>query len=258
MMFPKKCDVPIHRKRRLRLRFNRLYLQKGLRILPNLFTLGNAFFGFCSIVFASYGDLVAAAYFILLGALMDGLDGRIARYAHVTSEFGMQLDSLCDGISFGLAPAMLVYVWQLKKMGGAGFIACAIFLLAGLLRLARFNLTSTQQSRFFLGTPIPIAGCFLATLVLNTKNLTLHPSAIILLLLLVLTLAGFMVSSIPFPTFKQLSRSTYTVGLIALSVVATTMGLTKLLLILFIAYFLFALEEFFRARFQTSKTYKKI
>lgn len=257
-MFPKKCDASIHRKRRLRLRFNRLYLQKGLRILPNLFTLGNAFFGFCSIVFASYGDLVAAAYFILLGALMDGLDGRIARYVHVTSEFGMQLDSLCDGISFGLAPAMLVYVWQLKKIGGVGFLACAIFLLAGLLRLARFNITHTQQSRFFLGTPIPIAGCFLATLVLNTRNLIFNPAATILLLLLVLTLAGCMVSSIPFPTFKQLSKSTYAISLIALSVVAVTMGLVKVLLILFVGYFLFALEEYFRARLQNSKTYKKI
>lgn len=189
---------------------------------------------------------------------MDALDGRIARYVRVTSEFGMQLDSLCDGISFGLAPAMLVYVWQLKKIGGAGFMACAIFLLAGLLRLARFNITHTQQSRFFRGTPIPIAGCFLATIVLNARNLAFTPLITMLLLALVLTLAGFMVSTIPFPTFKQLSKSTYTFGMAALAVVAITMGLVKLLLILFIGYFLFAFEEYFRMRLQTAKRPKNV
>lgn len=253
----KKRNSPNYGKQRLIFRLNRMHLHQGLRLLPNLFTLGNAFFGFCSIIFTSHGDLVAAAYFILLGALMDALDGRVARYAKATTDFGVQLDSLCDAISFGLAPAVLIYTWQLKNIGGLGLLASVAFLLAGLWRLARFNITHAQQSTFFIGTPIPIAGCFLATLVLNVNSIQLKPFLIVLLLLFVLILASLMVSTLPFPTFKKLPKSTYGFGVILLSAFIIAMGFIKMLLVLFIGYFLFSFEEYIRHKFRHDKTAHK-
>ncbi len=249
MNFAKKFDlIPNRQRARRRLRFSRMRLQQGLSILPNLFTLGNAFFGFCSIIFAAHGDVIAAAYFILVGALFDGLDGRIARLARVTSELGMQLDSLCDGITFCLAPAFLVYTWQLKKTGFLGLAACALFLMAGLLRLAKFNLTHSQQSSRFSGIPTTIAGCFLATVVLNAKKILANPSFCLMLLLLMVTLSGLMVSSIPFPAFKQLRRNTYTWGMVGLAIIAIAFGLTRMLFLLFIAYFIFGFGSYVRDR----------
>lgn len=237
-------------KRFRRLLFNRLHFERGLRILPNLFTLANASVGFCSVVFASYGEFVAAAYFILLGALMDSLDGRIARYAKVTSEFGIQLDSLCDGITFCLAPAILVYFWQLRLIGIIGMTACILFLLAGLLRLARFNITHVQQSIFFRGIPTPIAGCFLATLVLNSKMAILPPSRLALLLGLVLLLASLMVSPLPFPTFKKMPRTLITLFIGGFFATTIMLGFTRVLLLLFIIYFFVSIEEYVRAKAQ--------
>lgn len=225
--------------------FNRLKLRRGLEILPNLFTLGNAFFGFCSVIFASYGDFVAAAYFILLGALMDALDGRIARYACVTSELGMQLDSLCDAVSFCFAPAVLIYLWQLKKMGALGLVACALFLMAGLLRLAKFNLTHTEQSTNFSGIPSTLAGCFLATVMLNMRMFVFKPSSTTMLMGLMLILAALMVSSIPFPSFKKMSVKIVRRAVVIFAAFIVTMGFTKVLLLLFIAYFTGTLGLFF-------------
>lgn len=253
MGFIKKIDnpagCPAHRHRFLRFRPNPARIRHSLRFLPNVFTLSNALFGFCSITFAAYGDMIAAAYFILLGALMDALDGRIARFARVTSELGLQLDSLCDGISFCLAPAVLVYLWQLRHVWGLGFAACALFLLAGLLRLAKFNLTHAQQSIQFCGVPTTIAGCFLATLVLNSKAIVFRPVPITLLLGLVILLAFLMISSIPFPAFKQVSKGAVTIAILSFSAFIIAMGLVKMLLALFVLYFLFAIEELFRNKY---------
>jgi CDP-diacylglycerol--serine O-phosphatidyltransferase len=237
MALPNKLAYHLHRHR---FQNRRIYLERGLHILPNIFTLGNAFFGFCSVVFATAGDFVAAAYCILAGASMDSLDGRIARLAKTTSPLGMQLDSLCDGVSFCLAPAILMYLWQLKRAGLFGLCICALFLMAGLLRLARFNLTHEEQTIFFLGVPTPVAGCFLAALLLNTSNLIFKPLWLILLMLFVIVLAGLMVSPIPFPTFKHLAPKTYRLALAALTAFIIAMGFNRMFLLLFIAYFLFA------------------
>lgn len=231
---------------------------KNISFLPHLFTLGNAFFGFCAIIFAASGELVAAGYFILMGALMDLLDGRIARFTNTASALGVQLDSLCDAISFGLAPAFLIYTWQLKKLGGIGLIACGLFLLAGIFRLARFNITHTQQSTNFMGTPIPIPGCFLVSILLNMSHT--HPKMpfVVFLCLLVLGLAFLMVSKIPFPTFKHVKKHVLApVGLI-FTAIALTMGLTKLLLVVFVGYFIVSFEEMARQNWRrTSNCPKK-
>ena len=236
------------RKKRAR-RFRRFNFRRGLYLIPHLFTLGNAFFGFASIIFAANHDFITASYFILLGALMDMLDGRVARFIGTTSIFGMQLDSLCDAISFCLAPAFLVYQWELNKIGFTGFIASSFFLLAGLLRLARFNITQEKQTIFFMGVPVTIAGCFLATMFLNTKSsFVMQPYYLPTLFFLVIALAFLMISTIRFPTFKHVNKSWYTFTSLIGTAFVVAMGLIKVLFLILILYFLFAFEECLRLK----------
>ncbi|MFC1894723.1 CDP-diacylglycerol--serine O-phosphatidyltransferase [Candidatus Dependentiae bacterium] len=220
----------------------KILLKKGLSFIPHIFTLGNAFFGFSSVILASQGHLFSAAYFIFLGALMDALDGRIARLLGNSSEFGIQLDSLSDAISFCFAPAFLVYFWQLKSLGCIGIILCGIFLMAGLMRLARFNIISEKQTIFFLGLPTTIAGCFLTIVLLNTRQLVGYSYFILALSFLVLILAFLMVSSVPFPTFKRklfsINKNLYVVSGVILFAFIAVMQFHKVLLLLFILYFL--------------------
>jgi len=247
MAFVKKLDALfVHQRSRLHRLLLRPRLAKGLRFLPNIFTFCNAFFGFCSIVFSTYGDWVAAALFIFFGALMDSLDGRIARYIRITSELGLQLDSLSDAISFCLAPAVLAFLWQLHRISFLGLGACALFLIAGLFRLARFNLTHTQQSISFLGTPTPIAGCCVAAIIMNMHARLLSPLMLLGFGLLILMLAGLMVSSIPFPTFKQLPKQYLVLAITTFWILAIIVGLPRILLILFAAYFIFAFLAYIR------------
>ncbi len=194
------------KKRRKRINFNRrkrLLLKKGIFYLPNIFTLGNAFFGFCSIVFAARSDFFSAANFILLGALMDALDGRIARLVGATSPIGLQLDSLADAISFCLAPAFLVYFWKLKLVGFLGLFVSSLFFMAGILRLARFNVIWHEQAIYFLGLPTTIAGCFLSVLYLNTRNIDNNLYFLVIIFIVILFLSFLMVSRFKFPAFKK-------------------------------------------------------
>ncbi len=139
----------------------------AIYILPNLITTGNLFFGFFSIVKSLQGDFSWAAFAIVLAAIFDVLDGRVARMTNSTSEFGVQYDSLCDLISFGLAPALLMHQAGLKDAGRIGWIVCFMFLAAGALRLARFNVQSSigKASGDFTGLPIPMAAGVVATFV---------------------------------------------------------------------------------------------
>lgn len=137
-------------------------------LLPNVLTTGNLFFGFFSIVKSLQGDLQYASSAILLAAIFDVLDGRVARLTNSSSEFGVQYDSLCDMVSFGLAPAFLMYQGGLNTLGRIGWIVCFVFLACGALRLARFNVQSSigKASGDFTGLPIPMAAgvvaCFMA------------------------------------------------------------------------------------------------
>ncbi|MBS1988055.1 CDP-diacylglycerol--serine O-phosphatidyltransferase [Candidatus Dependentiae bacterium] len=227
-------------KKGRRFKLPKLRLRNKIHLVPHLFTLGNAFFGFCSIIFAAHDHLVAAGYLILLGALMDALDGRVARFLGQASDFGMQLDSLCDAISFCCAPALLIYFWQLKKIGFFGLVICSIFLLAGLLRLARFNLSHVQQSHTFIGLPSTIAGCFLATMLINSQYIVFSAFLSTVLGALVLSLSVLMISKVPFPAFKKVTRNVYALGALSLLAFTIIMGFTKVLLAIFVAYFAYA------------------
>lgn len=165
--------------------------------LPNIFTIANLFLGILAIllVFDSRPDL--AAMMVIIAMVTDGLDGRVARALNVQSEFGKELDSLSDVISFGVAPAFIMYVVAFQEIGAAGWIVTAIFPICGALRLARFNVV-TGTPGYFIGLPIPAAGGALSTLALFVSDV---PA--IILLLSVLLLSYLMVSNVKYPSFKK-------------------------------------------------------
>ncbi|ADU62922.1 MAG: CDP-diacylglycerol--serine O-phosphatidyltransferase [Pseudodesulfovibrio sp.] len=185
---------------------------KSVYLLPNLLTTASLFIGFLGLIWAIQGDFTSCALCILASCVFDGLDGKVARLTNTTSEFGVQLDSLADLVAFGVVPAVMAYLWVLEDFGRLGLIAAFLFMACGALRLARFNVqTATTSKKHFVGLPIPAAACTLATLVLFTVYLpasameTLLPTAT---LVLVYVLSFFMVSTIRFYSFKELSAFT--------------------------------------------------
>jgi len=185
--------------------------RQKLFIIPCLFTFANAFLGFCSVIQALEGNFLAAAYLIVLAVLMDFLDGRLARALASSSSFGMELDSLSDAISFCFAPAVLLYSWKLNQAGPIGIVVLGVYLCAGLLRLAKFNVISWEQGTvdFFVGLPTTSAAFFLIQLVLYENWIQGSFFAPALgnasLLTLVALFAFLMISPLRFPTFKRVA-----------------------------------------------------
>lgn len=179
---------------------------KGFYLLPNLITSLSMFLGFLAIVWAAQGKFTAAGFAILVSALMDSLDGKVARLTNTASAFGVQFDSLADLVAFGLAPALLIWHWQLLHLGRAGIGAAFIYAACGALRLARFNITTaTTGKRFFTGLPIPAGGCTLVTFIFMAGILPESFSSILPYASLILSiLVGLlMVSSIRYFSFKE-------------------------------------------------------
>ena len=138
--------------------------RKGIYILPNLFTTAALFAGFYAIVQAMNGQFDYAAIAIFIAMIMDGLDGRVARWTHTESDFGAQYDSLSDMVSFGLAPALVMYEWALSGLGKLGWLAAFLYAAAAALRLARFNVQTGGDNRYFTGLPSPSAAALIAGL----------------------------------------------------------------------------------------------
>lgn len=137
----------------------------NIRVIPSLFTLANLLFGFLALALTMEGKYQLAAGLILLSTLMDGMDGKVARKLSVSSDFGYELDSLSDLVSFGVAPAILTYRSILQdQLGYWGLVLAAIFALCGAIRLARFNVL--HISDYFVGVPITFAGGFMALILL--------------------------------------------------------------------------------------------
>jgi CDP-diacylglycerol--serine O-phosphatidyltransferase len=225
--------------------------RRSLKVLPNLFTLSNAFFGFCAIVFAAHKNPQAAAYCILLGASMDALDGRVARLTQNTSALGMQLDSLADAVTFCLAPAFMLYMWSDGLQPSLiNLFCCGFYLLAGIFRLARFNVTSSQQTSYFLGLPTTLAGCFLATAILSFP---LSQYAVFTPVLM--TLLGYlMVSRWRFPTFKQASKRWLLSSCMLIAVTVATFGCNRVLCCLYGLYLLWGIAGTLYQRCAKSQT----
>jgi len=184
-------------------------VRRGASILPSLFTTGNLFLGFWAVVKTYQGNYGEAAPLIGWAFVLDVLDGRIARLTGTTSEFGGELDSLADVISFGVAPALLAYAWAFGSVPRAGWLAAFLFVVCGALRLARFNVQRHNvDGRYFVGLPIPAAAGQIAALVhflpepLNARYQAVPVLAV------VVTLSFLMVSTFRYRSFKSLDLRT--------------------------------------------------
>lgn len=187
----------------------RRFSTRHLSVLPNICTSLNLFCGYLSIVLTANQEFLAAAWLIVLANIFDILDGRIARLTSVTSRFGAELDSLADLVSFGVAPAFLVYTRYLGDSPILGFVASSMFVLCGALRLARFNVTPPSDRDVFIGLPIPAAAGILFTLTIFEMQFFQFfrfPDALIPWVVLV---ASFlMVSNIEYPAMKKSKKTT--------------------------------------------------
>lgn len=173
------------------------------RILPNTCTAANLFFGMCSILSTYEGNFFYGSVFILLALVADGLDGRIARAFGVASEFGKEMDSLCDLGSFGIAPAFLAYAFCLHNFGELGQAAAIIFALCGMWRLARFNVSTNDVHGYFMGLAIPAGGCIVATTTMLLSAMEIHPEDFGMVYpITVIIVAYLMVSHVHYPNFK--------------------------------------------------------
>lgn len=174
--------------------------------LPCMLTCTSLFSGFYSIVASINGNFYAAAIAILVAAVFDGLDGRVARMTGSTSRFGMELDSLCDLVSFGVAPALLAYLWALTPYGRYGWLAAFLFVATTALRLARFNSATEDENKGhdFVGLPCPAAACMIVTTVMFCRFLGATDTVKhISILLLVYILSYLMVSTHRYMSFKH-------------------------------------------------------
>ncbi len=181
--------------------------RRAVYILPNLFTTANIVAGFYSILAAHNGKFLLSAWVIILAVLFDNLDGKVARLTHTESQFGVEYDSLSDLISFGVAPAFLVYVYVLKDFGRLGIIASFLFLLTGALRLARFN-TQTSHRDSFIGLPIPGGAAVVASLVLISIKYGINSNKYSIVFLMVIYLLAFlMISTVKYRSLKSASTT---------------------------------------------------
>ena len=195
-------------------------IRKGIYILPNLFTTGALFAGFSAIVQATKGNFELAAILIFVAMVLDGLDGRVARMTNTTSEFGIQYDSLSDMVSFGLAPALVVYEWSLHSMGKIGWLVAFVYVAATALRLARFNTHAADEKSFFQGLPSPSAAAILAAFIWVVNDYGVQGTDFkIVTLLLTLTAGILMVSNVPFRSFKDFDLKSHVPFVVILGIV---------------------------------------
>ena len=192
-------------------KLNVVSVNKSRYILPSVLTLVGVCLGISSIKFAMDGNFAFAVLFLVVAAILDALDGRVARLIKGTSDFGKELDSLTDFVSFGIAPAFIVYFWELNKFGKIGWLIVLFFSVCCVLRLARFNLTKFEnkdewKNNFFQGVPSPAGGCLILfplmfelsnfSNLINLKPITPYFMVIVSVLL---------ISKIPTFSFKKIS-----------------------------------------------------
>jgi CDP-diacylglycerol--serine O-phosphatidyltransferase len=189
------------------LQIKNIRIKKGIYVLPNLFTTASLFAGFYSIILSVQEKFLFAAVAILVSLVFDGLDGRIARMTNTTSKFGAEYDSLADLIAFGLAPAILAYIWAMSFPGKYGLVAGFMFVACGALRLARYNIQiGLIDSKVFNGLPIPAAASVIATTVIFFDFIGIEgkfPSSIFAIAVIILSL--LMVSNIKYYSFKDMN-----------------------------------------------------
>ena len=233
--------------------------RRGIYWLPNLFTTVALFAGFFSIVQAMNGRFEQSALAIFVALVFDGLDGRVARFTHTQSAFGAEYDSLADMVSFGVAPALVIYVWALKDFSGAqnipllgawvtaklGWIAAFIYCACAALRLARFNTQiEIADKRFFQGLPSPAAACVVAGLVWAMNEYQIRGAEVKWLAWVLTMFAGLtMVSNLKYYSGKDINPrksvsfpAVVAIALAVVAIVAVSSTLPEMLFMLFICY----------------------
>ena len=194
-------------------KFKLVSSKKTRYLLPNILTLGGVCLGISSIKFSIDGNYSLAVIFILLAAILDALDGRVARLIKGTSEFGKELDSLTDFVSFGIAPVFILYFWELNKYGKLGWAIALIYSVCCVLRLARFNLTKIDnqqiwKNNYFEGVPSPAGGLLiLMPLIFELSDLNLNFNIKNFTPYFTILIAFLLVSKIPTLSLKKISIS---------------------------------------------------
>jgi CDP-diacylglycerol--serine O-phosphatidyltransferase len=216
--------------------------RRGIYLLPNAFTTAALFCGFYAIVMAMNQKFENAAWAIFIAMILDGLDGRIARLTNTQSEFGAQYDSLSDMVSFGAAPALVIYEWSLRGLGKLGWLAAFVYCAGAALRLARFNTNiEVVDKRFFQGLPSPAAAAIVAGLILLMDDLQVPGGRLPWVSWAIVLVAGLsMVSNVPFYSFKDVnlrkSVPFLAVFLFALGIALLSIDPPKMLFPIFVAY----------------------
>jgi CDP-diacylglycerol--serine O-phosphatidyltransferase len=219
--------------------------RRGIYLLPNLFTTGALFAGFYAITSAMGGRFETAAISIFIAMILDGLDGRVARLTNTQSDFGAQYDSLSDMVSFGAAPALVMYLWAFSSLGKLGLFAAFVHMAGGALRLARFNtqLTSADK-RYFQGLPSPAAAAILAGFVLISLEygysieIIKYPAVI-----LTMSTGLLMVSNFRYSSFKDIDLKGKVPFIVAIAVMlAIAFIMTQPQTMLFLLFLVYAIS----------------
>jgi len=232
------------------------------QILPNIFTTANLFGGFLSIVFSSQGEFILASWLIFISAIADALDGMVARLTNSSSKFGVELDSLADVVSFGVAPAFLIYSVQLISLGVWGLLISSCLLIAGAYRLARFNsqLVGFNKS-YFTGLPIPMSAIAVASYLIVFYEYGIMPETLIKFTIpLVLILSFLMISKVKYDTLPKLNAegikqkpALFVLMIVSIPVAIITKG--KALFYVFILVILFGIfRQLFNSLLKKSST----
>lgn len=216
--------------------------ERGIYLLPNLMTTAALFAGFYAVIAGMQGHFEAGAIAIFVAMIFDGLDGRVARMTNSCSAFGAEYDSLADMVSFGLAPALLVYQWALQDFEKLGWLVAFIYTVAAALRLARFNTqVGIADKRYFQGLPSPAAAALLAGLVWVVESNQIQTGLESMLAMLLTVATGIlMVSNVRFSSFKELNLKDkvpfVTLLLVVLVLVVITLKPAMILFLIFLVY----------------------
>ncbi len=214
-------------------------------ILPGSFTMGSVVCGFLSILSVFEGELITACWLVILAGFLDGLDGKIARLSGATSRFGVELDSLADFLSFGIAPAVIIYVAKLQSLGKWGWLIGVVYIMAASYRLARYNLfATTDEKKDFMGLPVPAAALPLVTYLIFCDHLWGQIEYGQYLISMVILFSALMVSQIEYdsmPDRFNTVRNRIKIGIVIIAAIAVLANPQLLLFPIFAAYVIFGL-----------------
>ncbi|OGT55195.1 MAG: CDP-diacylglycerol--serine O-phosphatidyltransferase [Gammaproteobacteria bacterium RIFCSPHIGHO2_12_FULL_41_15] len=203
---------------------------RGIYLLPNLVTIGSMFAGFYAIIAGLQGRYENAVIAIFTALILDGLDGRIARWTHAVSEMGAQMDSLADMVSFGIAPAMVMYSWSLSILGKPGWLVAFIYTVCTALRLARFNSQAQgENKRYFFGLNTPSSAALVASTIWTFAVNDINGIAVAIPMAVLMFLLGLLkVSTIRYRSFKDIDLRNKRVSLVVIIIAILVLALIAL------------------------------